>query len=113
MAYTLPHVGDTADEIFTTNLEGEKFQVRIRWNTRDEAWYIYIGYEGLPVTFTSKLNAGMNVLKGYEARVGTPNGAILLADTESLYGRPSRDNMGSSKRFKLLYLTQEEYKEVF
>ena len=113
MPYYLPHVGATPDEIFTTALEGVKYQIRLRWNTRDEAWYIYIGYEGIEPKFTSKFCAGMNILRGYQATEGVPEGAIILADSEAIYGRPSRNDTGIDKRFKILYLTKEEYEGVF
>jgi len=113
MAYFLPHVGTTADEIFTTALDGTKYQLRLRWNSRDEAWYISIGYEGIDPKFYSKFNAGMNILRGHQATEGVPEGAIFLTDSEEIYGRPSRDDTGVDKRFKILYLTKEEYEEVF
>lgn len=113
MAYELPHKGVTADESFYVNLDGLKYEIRMRWNTRDEAWWLYIGYEGVAATLITKFTAGSNVLLPYRAREGVPSGALFLYDTESIVGRPSRYDTGVTKRFKMLYLTKEEYEEVF
>ena len=113
MPYNLPHIGNSADESFYVNLEGVKYEIRMRWNTRDEAWWCYIGYEGLDATLITKFTAGANILLPYRAREGVPSGALFLNDTESIVGRPSRDDTGINKRFKMLYLTQDEYQEVF
>lgn len=108
MIFILPHVGKTADESFYVSLDDVKYEVRMRWNSRDESWWLYIGFEGVTATLITKITSGADVLRPYRARQGVPSGSIYLYDTESNYGRATRDNTGADKRFKLIYINQEE-----
>ncbi len=108
MAYILPHVGTYSDETFTVALEGTSYKFRMKWNTRDEAWMLYIGYNGEDYAMSQKALCGMNLLSKFNYRDGVPPGSIYILDTVKYYGRPTRDGTGKGKRFVLMYVEEDE-----
>lgn len=111
--YILNHIGDDADEQFTVTLDGEEYQIEMKWNSYDEAWRISIGYSGQDPARVKKATVGIGIFISDHHLDGVPEGEIILADTQKLLGRADRDNTGADKRYKLLYLSQDEYTEIF
>lgn len=108
MALRIPINGDSAYERVTVALEGQDYDISIRWNTRDESWYCYIGPVNSESTVKFKLVVGFNLIKHYRYLSGVPNGSLLLLDLEKGVGRPSRDNLGEERRFRLYYFLENE-----
>jgi hypothetical protein len=108
MAYVLPHVGTYADESFTVTLEGNTYKIRMKWNTRDESWTLYIGYSGEDAVMSQKALVGFDLLETYSYRDGVPEGNIYIVDLVKDYGRPTRDGTGAGKRFQLIYIESDE-----
>ena len=99
---------DSADSFYTTNLEGQAYELRFRWNSRSETWFMYIGISGQEYAVKTRLTVGNNLLSPYRSIDGVPPGSLYLADIEKTYGRPSRDDFGINKRFRLLYYRSTE-----
>lgn len=108
MAYVLPHVGSDADEAFTVLLEGDTYKFRMKWNSRDESWTIYIGYSGEDAVMSQKVLSGFDLLETYSYRDGVPPGNLYILDIVKTYGRPTRDGTGKGKRFQLVYVESDE-----
>lgn len=68
------------DNKFTIVLEGVSYDVRIVWNTRDQAWYISMGLTNNIYKFTSKITTKANILRPYRAYEEVPNGILVALD---------------------------------
>ena len=108
MSLIIPHVGDTTNEVFSVSIEGLVYEFNIRYNTRDESWTLFLGVLGSEFVCKTKLTIGFDLLAPYKHITNVPQGELYLIDTELYFGRPSRDNMGFNKRFKLFYYTVDE-----
>lgn len=98
----------TADDQYTTSLEGQGYDIRLRWNARSESWFLYIGFTGQTPALKTRLTTNRDLLTVYRSNEGVPPGKLYLIDYEKLYGRVSRDNLGVNKRFKLVYIRSFE-----
>lgn len=109
-AFLLP-VDTGSNQIQSINLEGSSYQYSLKWNTRDEAWYFSITRSGNLFEFSSKLTVGFDILDPWRYKASTPEGAIIIYDSEKVTGRIGRDNLGTDKRFKLWYETSDTPEE--
>ena len=100
-----PSGGDTR---YTINLEGQGYDVRLRWNSRSESWYAYIGLQGYEPSLKTRLVTGRDLLESYRNTLGVPPGSLVLVDTQKDYGRPSFDDFGFNGRFQLVYIRTTE-----
>jgi len=100
-------IGDTVDFKYRTNLEGSAYDIRTRWNSRSQSWFIYIGPTGRDPVLKTRLTTNQNVLASYSNQ-SLPPGKLYLLDIEKTYGRPSVDDIGFNKRFRLLYINSDE-----
>ena len=97
-----------ADYTITSNLDSVAYDLRFQWNTREAAWYMFIGLSGRAASAKMKLTAGLELLKPFKYLVGVPNGDLLLVDTVASFGRAGRNDMGLTERFNLIYVSEEE-----
>ena len=97
-------ISGAADEITSIQLNGKTYDFRIRWNSFEECWYLYVGLVGETPKIKTKAVNGTDLLAPYSAYEETPDGYLFLIDTEQTYGRPSRDNLGPDKRFKFYFI---------
>ncbi len=104
--FSLP-ISDTADNTQTIVLEGIAYDVRIQWNTRDQAWNAFWGISGEGWKFKFKMVNGLDLFLPYKAYDECPKGFLTILDNERTYGRVGRDNFGIDKRFELLYITSD------
>lgn len=100
--------GRTVDSVLSVNLEGDSYDLRYRWNNLSNCWYIYLGFSGEEPLLKTKLLVGFDILAPFKAKEGVPNGTLYLIDTLKQYGRPSKDNIGVDKRFKIVYTRTRE-----
>lgn len=91
------------DQEFTATLDGVDYDLRLRWNTRDESWQVIIGLSGEDPSVTFKATNGLDLLKPYKYLEGVPDGALYIIDTVAINGRPSFGDTGISQRFRLAY----------
>lgn len=107
MSKFLP-IGDTPDFRYRVDLEGQGYDIRLRWNSRSQSWYIYIGFTGEEPAVKTRLVNGYNLLEPYRGVEGAPPGNLYVVDIEKAYGRPSLDDVGLEQRFRLLYVRSTE-----
>jgi len=99
-------LADSADDQFTIILEGQAYNIRMQWNNRDQAWYMFFGLANATPTFISKLTTSFNILRPYWGYEEVPNGILVAIDMLKSVGRLERDSF-SSGRFKLIYISSD------
>lgn len=92
------------DQTYTVTLDGVDYDIRLRWNTRDESWQMFIGLSGDPATVTFKVVNGLDLLAPYRHLEAIPDGQLYLVDNVKVNGRPGFSDTGIDKRFSLVYI---------
>jgi hypothetical protein len=100
------------DETFSTTLDNVSYQFRVRWNDVSKSWYLYIGFQGREPIYKTRLTVNRDLLLPIRFREDCPKGMLFVQDVEKIFGRPSFDDFGASKRFRLAYFTEEEIESV-
>lgn len=100
----LPITGE-ADTVQTVTIGEESYNFRMRWNTKEEAWYCYFGEVGSEYTVKFKVVIGFDLLKPYSGLNGVPPGVLYCYDYDDGDGRVNRGDLaGTSSRFRLIYM---------
>ena len=102
--YTTP-IADNPYQTFTTVLDEVAYTITLHWNTRDEAWYITLGRQGLQPLFKTKITNGVDILEKYRSYDPCPKGLLFVIDNEKDWGRLQRDSF-SNGRFSLYYIDE-------
>jgi len=97
---TLQHT----DHTYTVTLDGVDYDIRIRWNTRDESWQLFFGPSGDEAVITFKATNGLDLLAPYKYLEGVPDGQLYIVDTVKINGRPDFYSTGIDKRYCLMYV---------
>lgn len=92
------------DQTYTVTLDGVDYDIRLRWNTRDESWQMLLGLSGDQPSITFKVTNGLDLLLPYKYMEAVPDGELYLVDTVKINGRPNYDDTGIDKRFVLVYI---------
>lgn len=96
---------DNPDYRITNTIDDTSYDFRVRWNSREEAWYCYVGYAGVDPVAKFKLTVGTDdLLKPYHYLDGCPKGTLFMFDSVTLYGRPTYEDTGEDFRYQLLYI---------
>ena len=91
------------DVVRTLELDGSTYDMRFRWNTRDESWTVICSRSGGTTIFSTKAAAGRVINYGYKHRDGCPQGDLIIIDISTDYGRVDFDNFTLEGRFRLYY----------
>jgi len=100
--------GGEPDQTYSVVLDYVSYDIRLRWNNRDESWQLTIGNSGLPPSIKFKVTNGINLLKGYYHLTGVPEGSLFAVDMVTGFGRVDYDEFGIDKRFNLVYISNED-----
>tara|TARA_R110000782_G_scaffold226945_1_gene313731 strand:- start:71 stop:430 length:360 start_codon:yes stop_codon:yes gene_type:complete len=100
---TIPDKPDTTQTVI---LDAVAYELRMQWNGRDEAWYIYLGLSGQPLSFKDKVVNGTILFDRFKYSPACPLGNLYVYDSIKQEGRLQRDSF-SSGRFKLYYLEED------
>ena len=92
------------DQTYTVTLDGVDYDIRLRWNTRDESWQVLLGLSGDDPSITFKATNGLDLLLPYKHLDTVPDGQLYMVDTVKMNGRPGYTNTGLEKRFALVYI---------
>lgn len=95
---------EDTDQIYTVTLDSVDYDIRLRWNTRDESWQMLLGLSGDDPSVTFKVTNGLDLLTPYKYLDSVPDGQLYLIDTVKINGRPGYDDTGVEKRFVLVYI---------
>lgn len=107
MAYWFLKCGEDVDVTYSVTLEDDTYDLRLKWNDRDESWRAFIGLTGEVFSASFKLTNGFNLLRPYYYLEGIPKGSLYVVDMVSIWGRPGFDDFGVDKRFRLLYIDSD------
>lgn len=100
------------DYTLSVTLEGTTYDFRYQWNTREKAWYLYIGFSGISYSAKIKLTNGHNLLAHLHHVSGIPPGGLFMADTVAQWGRPTRSGVAQFGRFMLMYVEEDELESI-
>lgn len=92
------------DQTYTVTLDGVDYDIRLRWNTRDEAWQVFFGLSGEDPVATFKATNGLDLLAPYKYLEAVPDGQLYMIDTVKINGRPGYYDTGLDKRYCLVYV---------
>jgi hypothetical protein len=106
MAVFALQIPNNPNVVFTTILDSVAYDIRLHWNTRDEAWYLYFGRQNNNFIFKTKITTNIDLLKAHRANNSCPKGTLVALDNMKFYGRITRDGW-SSGRFSLYYVTED------
>lgn len=106
----LPFIPSVADYTFTTTIESVAHRFRVRWNSRDQAWFFDVETEDGVV-----LRQGVKIVLGaFLGRGGTEgifaDGVIVARDTTSQAKEAGFDDI--TTRVEVLYLTALEVQGI-
>lgn len=97
------------DQRFTTTLVGVTFAMRVRWNSRDESWYLSI-YDLLG----NRIRVGIRLMLGTflrsNARADFPAGSFRMVDTSGQKLDARFDDLGT--RVKLKFTSHREVRTL-
>lgn len=99
--------GTIPDATFTETLEGQAYDLRFRWNDRDESWKCYIGYSGMDPVCSFKMTNGHDLLIPYKYLDGCPQGTLMIFDNVTTYGRPDYDNTAIDGDYTVYYVDSD------
>lgn len=84
MPQQLPLTSEFPNYRFGTSLDGVQYTMDVRWNTRDEAWYLdVLAEDGTPIRRGIKVVLG-SLLGGRCIDPGFPDGVMIVADLARL-----------------------------
>lgn len=92
------------DQTYTVTLDSVDYDIRLRWNTRDESWQMQIGLSGDDPSVTFKVTNGIDLLKPYKYLDAVPDGQLYMIDTVKINGRANYSDTGIDKRFVIVYI---------
>lgn len=107
MAFVTLQIPDAPDVVFTSVLDNAAYDLRLHWNGRDQAWYLFLGKQNTEYTFKTKITTNSDLLKVHRSNENCPKGMLLVIDNMKKYGRISRDGW-NSKRFSLVYVPESD-----
>jgi hypothetical protein len=91
------------DLIRTLELDGVAYDLRFRWNTRDESWTLICNLSGAEQIFSTKACAGRVLNAPYKYRENCPQGELIIVDLSESSGRVDFNDFTIDGRFRLLY----------
>lgn len=100
--------GEDVDVTYTVVLEGNTYDLRLKWIDRDESWQAYIGTTGEDPSASFKITNGFDLLRPYKYMDGVPDGSLYAIDLVAIWGRIDYDNFGIDKRYRLVYFDSTE-----
>lgn len=96
------------DQTFRIVLDSITYEVRFRWNERDESWLFDFGDVGASPTVSMKLTAFTNLFDPYRHMDNIPTGNLVLMAARDVSTRVGRYNIGVLTDIQMLYASQDE-----
>ena len=106
MAQSLPVAASIPNQRFSTTLDGDHFVMDVRWNERDESWYLDILDESEnPIRRGLKITQG-NFIGSHVAVPGMPAGQLVAFDTSGQGIEAGLDDLG--ERVIVYFVPEDE-----
>lgn len=96
------------DQSFRIVLDSKTYEVRFRWNARDESWLFDLGDVGTTPTISMKLTAFSDLLAPYRYKENVPQGNLFLIALRNISDRPGRYNIGVLSQIQMVYASHPE-----
>jgi len=91
------------DIVQTIELDGITYDIRFRWNTRDESWTVICSKSGSSPIFSTKVKTNVIFNSIYKHREDAPQGDMIILDMSETNGRVDFDNFTIEGRYRLFY----------
>lgn len=91
------------DIIRTVVLDEISYDLRFRWNTRDESWTMYCSKSGGDNIFTTKVTCQRVLNELYKYKQDCPQGNFVVLDMSFDTGRVDFEGFTNEGRFRLFY----------
>ena len=62
MAFVTLQIPDAPDVVFTCVLDNAAYDLRLHWNGRDQAWYLFLGKQNTEYVFKTKITTNSDLL---------------------------------------------------
>lgn len=98
----LPITDDVARGSFVTDLDGVQYRINYYWSETLQSWYMDLIGDSITL-LNLKLVSGSDILDAYG--VSAILDSLFVLDTTLLNQDPTRNDMGPTKRFRVLYGT--------
>lgn len=103
----IPSGSEFPDYTERVELDGEVYQLRFRWNTRAECWFLDIADDaGAPLVYGRRLSVDAAIIHQVRHRVGMMPGELLPFDTTPRQLDATIEDLGT--RVVVLYLDAAE-----
>ncbi len=93
------------DIVRRIELDGTSYDLRFRWNTRDESWTLILSVSGSTPVFNTKTTVGRVLNTAYKYRDNAPQGDMIILDMAEDGGRVDFENYTIDGRYRLFYIT--------
>ncbi len=105
MAVEIQVAPSIADQVFSVLLAGEVFGVRVRWNGRDESWYMHLyDADGAAIRLGIRLVLGTFFRSNSDPRF--PKGSLRMVDTSGQGVEARFDDLGVRVKLKFTPYTE-------
>jgi hypothetical protein len=84
---------------YETELDGVVFRLRLKFNSRDSAWYLSIFREGVEVRSGIKVVSDWDILRAWSDTENRPAGSILAVNLGEETSVPGESELGSRLPF--------------
>lgn len=112
MPLTIPFTPSDADQRFTISLVGTLYQLRAKWNIRDDSWYLDIRDEtGEAILLGIRLVLGSEVGRRC-ADERYPAGRFEVIDTSGEDVEAGLDDFGEDRRVQVQFVSFAEIVEL-
>ena len=97
----------TPKQSFYILLSGKRYKITIRWNSRDEAFYMGLFTEtSSPIFTNAKVLPGWILYRQYISD-NKPPGNFVVVDTLTNNTPPTKYELGTDQRVRILYIDSE------
>lgn len=91
------------DIVRTLDLDGTTYDIRYRWNTREETWTLICSRSGGDIIFSTAARTGRVLNSLYKHRPYCPQGNMMIIDIAGSGERVDFDNFTITGRYRLYY----------
>ncbi len=93
---------------FSVNLSSVRYLLKIYWNIREERWYMDLWLDSETPIFTNqKILSGWVPFRIFRRLAKHPKGSFVVTDSDPRLIPPGRDEFGTNRRVKLLFVEDE------
>ena len=107
MAQILPFIASVGRYRFVTVIEGTQYIFKVRWNSRDAAWYFdVLEFDETPIATGIKIVLGVNFARWSNHPLFLDGNMFALSSAQTPHADATFDNLGTT--IKVYYYTRAD-----